>query len=118
MARVLLTPVVLTNQVIGVGAGLADFVPVAGNATDFNEFVCTGKELLIIQNSGASPYTVTVYAGTDPYGRTGAITAYSLAAGDLVVLGPFPSEIWAQTNGKINVDCSNIAIKYAVLRVP
>jgi hypothetical protein len=90
----------------------------AADATNFNSFVSTGRELLLIQNSGASPYTVTVHSVVDSRNRTGDITAYSLAAGTFAVLGPFFIPGWLESDGTVWVDASNAAILFAVISPP
>lgn len=86
------------------------------NMAEKNQFSASGKDLLIAWNSGASTYTVTVSSSPDPIlSRTGDITTYSLAAGEIAAIGPLPMEGWSQTDGKIYVEASNRAVKLAVI---
>lgn len=100
-------------------AGSADFTLAAGS-TDGDTFVCTGREILIAFNSGVSAYTVTITSVDDEKGRSEDITAYSLAAGDYAVFGVglTNSQGWKSTSGTIAVDVENVAVKWAVLRLP
>jgi hypothetical protein len=118
MARVVITPIVLANQTLNVTAGSADYVYTPADIVDKNAFVCTGKELLLVHNVGIGAATITLNAAPDKFGRTGSITAYSLAADDFVILGPFPTEVYAQTDGKVNLEGSSVDIEFAVVRVP
>lgn len=79
----------------------------------------TGKEMLLVRNSHATTaYTVTVASSADIYGRTKDVTALSLVAGEVRVMGPFPLEGWVQSTGYINVDAQNAALLLAVLVLP
>ncbi len=118
MARTLVAPQVLANQDLNVAANGRDLTQVAADATNFNDFVGTGKELLIVDNSGATAHTITIYAASDTYGRTGKIDAYSLGAGEKAVFGPFPTTVYNQTNGHVNVDCNHAELKLSVVKLP
>jgi hypothetical protein len=100
------------------GAGTADIAFTAADATNFNSFVSTGRELLLVNNPSASAYTVTVHSVADPLKRTGDITTYSVAAGKVSMLGPFLQSGWLQSDGTVWVDGSNAALLFAVLRLP
>jgi len=90
---------------------------VAGTYTDGEGWANTGREILVVWNSGASPYTFTV-SSVAYLGRTGDITAYSLAAGEYAVVGPFDPKGWNQTDGQVYVAGSNVAVKFAVVQLP
>lgn len=75
----------------------------------------TGRDILIIQNTGAGARTVTITSQADPYGRTGHITAQSLAAGAIVVFGPIPQLGWADASGQLNLASEHAEIKYCVM---
>lgn len=100
-------------------AGSADVVFTAGDVGG-DTIACTGREIIIAFNSGASAYTITVSSVADEKGRTGDISAYSLAAGDYVALGVglTNSQGWKNSSGNIAVSVSNAAIKWMVLRLP
>ena len=102
--------------------------PPAANSLDFTfeapsvaadgiQFVSTGKEIILIQNSGASPYTFSITSTRDEYGRAEDIAAYSLDAGELAVLPLGAHKLFRNANGNILITMSNIAVKVAVLRV-
>ncbi len=96
----------------------ADFVFTAADAVNGNSFASTGRELLLVQNSGATPYTVTVSSVADGLKRTGDIAAYSVGAGLTSMLGPFSQPGWQQSDGTVHVTASNAAVKLAVVRLP
>jgi hypothetical protein len=90
----------------------------AADTVNKEQIASTGKELVIAHNTGGSPYTVTINSAADEYGRTGDITAYSIAAGAIAVFGPFPVHGWRQTNNYINLEANNIAVKFGVIVLP
>lgn len=69
--------------------------------------------LVIIQNSHAVTaytFTVTSVAGANTLNRTGDITAYSLAAGEVAVL-IFERNGWYQSDGMLYLEANNAAVK-------
>lgn len=99
------------------GAGSAAFVFTAPDAVNFNSFVATGRELLLVNNTGTTA-TITVHSVVDPSNRTGDITTYSVAGSTFAVLGPFKLPGWQQADGTIWVDCSAVGVTLAVVRLP
>lgn len=96
-------------------ADLAFVVP--GTYTDGIGFANTGREILIVQNSGGSAYTVTI-SSVAYLGREGDITAYSLGAGEFGVFGPFDPKGWNQAaDGMVYAVGSNAAILFAVIKL-
>jgi hypothetical protein len=97
-------------------ADSADAVFTAADVGNKNQFTFESGDLVLAWNSGASPYTVTLTSIADARKRTGDVTAYSLAAGDVAVFGPFDSEGWRQADGKFYLEASNTAVKFAIIR--
>ncbi len=122
MARLILT----VQEVLGkypatpLVANSADFTWTASGA-DFADgfgYGMTGRELLLVQAPAAGARTVTISSTPDEMGRSGTITAYSVGANEFAVLGPFPKEAWAQTNGQLYGAASADDVNLAVLRLP
>lgn len=91
----------------------------AADTSNFERFVLTGKEVVLVWNSGASPYTYTITSTADPQGRTGDITTAAIAAGAIHALGPFGLPGWRQSaGGYLHMQANNAAVKWAVLRLP
>ena len=118
-------PTAITVQSIlapfaAVGAGAADFTFAAGTITDGDTFVCTGREILLVQNADAAPQTITITSVDDEKGRSEDITTYSMAAGDFAVFGVglTNSQGWKSTAGTIRITVSDADMKVAVLRLP
>lgn len=120
MARLTLTPVVPKGSfpTLPLTADSADVAfNVAGTYTDGEGWANTGREVLFVWNTGASPYTVTI-SSVAYLGRVGDITTYSLAAGDIAVFGPFDPKGWNQADGQVYCVGSNAAVKFAVVQLP
>lgn len=103
-----------------ISANGADITLTAADAVNGNHFACSGKEILIVQNShAADAHTVTITSVVDEKGRTGTITNYSLAAGEIALftMGRTLEQGWMQTDGTILVSGSNAAIKLAAVKV-
>lgn len=90
----------------------------AADTTNNEQFALTGREVLIIHNTGASSYTYTITSVADPYGRLGDITTQSIAAGAIHTVGPFGLAGWQQTGGYLYLEASNTAVKFGVIALP
>lgn len=120
MARLVLTPATPKGSypTLPLTADSADIsMQVPGTYTDGIGWANTGREILVVQNTGASPYTVTI-TSVAYLGRTGDITTYSLAAGDIAIFGPFDPRGWNQTDGMVYAVGSNASVKFAVIALP
>lgn len=99
-------------------ADALDITWTAADSSNGNAVTLTGNEVVLAWNTHASTaYTVTVSTVADELGRTGDITAYSLAAGDIAWVGPIPSRGFAQTDGKLYLSANNAAVKFAVIKL-
>lgn len=90
----------------------------AADTSNYEEFTLTGKELLIIYNSGGSSYTWTATSVDDSFGRSEDITTESIAAGAIRVFGPISTAGWQQTDGKFYMQASNTAVKFGIIVLP
>jgi hypothetical protein len=116
------TGITLKNAyVLPINAADLQLALTAADVANGNMFKVLDGGVLIAQNSGASPYTITINAAVDAHGRSGDITTYSLAAGDIVAIW-VPSVGVAQTSGtdagKVYVSATNAAVKFAFLYEP
>lgn len=114
MARQDLTVTTGTSRNPTAGVALTE---TAENTTDHSQFALTTNDIVVIHNTGGSSYTYTVTSIADPYGRTGNITTQSIAAGAIHLLGPLSLEGWRQTDGKLYLDASNVAVKFGIYRM-
>lgn len=115
MARTTIAPdVVPTNTPLTAEA----VVWTAADATNGNQFQWTGKEILLVYNSGAgsrsfTPTSVAINGRQDP--KSGV--AQSMAAGSLA-LWNFRGEGWKQSDGYVYIDGSHAEVMFMVLRLP
>ena len=100
-------------------ANSADLTFTALTVTEGDEFVCTGREIILIAN-GTGTNTLTITSADDEKGRAEDITAYSLAENDHAVFtqGLTNSIGWKNSSGKIKLTPSSAEIKCAVVRLP
>lgn len=105
------------DQALGVVADDWELPFEALDDVNGNVVKSTGTEILVFQNTAVGAQTVTLTAAPDAYGRTGAITAYSLDPDEVVTTEVLRSEVWAQADGNIYIDASDAAVKVAVLRL-
>ena len=83
-----------------------------------NRFVNTGREILLVDNTGTDTVTVTVKSVADVFGRTGDAIR-NVVAGTSAVFQMFPTAGWQQPDGYIYVDCTAVDdVKLAVIRLP
>lgn len=112
MARATLTKTTAPTKFSMTGAVVT---MTAANVTDKNQFLPSGDDLLIIQNSGAAPYTVTITSVADPRtGRTGDVTALSIPAGQMRVfrMGAIG---WRQGDGYVYLEATNASVLFGVV---
>jgi len=115
---------IVVQQVKGpfdaVVAGGFDFTWAASTLTDGDTFVCTGREVLLVQNTTAGALTITVTSVSDEKGRSGDITSYSVGANgfSIIPVGLTNSQGWKSAAGTVRITCSAITLKVAVLRLP
>ena len=116
MARQVLTKTTLTRTGWPTDGVTATFT--AADVANKEQFALTGKEIVVARNSGASARTVTINS-VAINGRTGDITADSIAAGATHVYGPFnPDGGWAQTDGTLHLEADNAEVLFAVFVLP
>ncbi len=96
-------------------ADAADVVWTAADVANKNQFLPTGKEIILARNSGAAPYTVTINSTADQHNRTGDITTYSIGIGETAIFGIVPLDGWRQSDGFIYLEASNVAVLFAVV---
>jgi len=94
-----------------IGSGTAsrtptDFTAGATAAASGDYFANDGQTFLIVKNGDASDHTVTaaIQASVDGVTPTGA--AHNIVAGHTAILGPFPTGIYNDTNGRVQLSYS------------
>jgi len=107
------------NPALPIAANAVDLPMTAANAANKEQFVASGKDLIIAYNSGAGARTVTITSVVDPRNnRTGDITPYSIGAGEYAVFGPFYREGWMQPDGYIYIEAEHAEVRWGVITLP
>jgi hypothetical protein len=99
-------------------ATTADLTMTAADVSNLNQFAASGNDLVFAYNTGGSAYTVTVTSAPDAFGRSKDIATYSIGAGLFSVFGPLKLMGWVQTDGKIYLQASNVAVKFGIVALP
>lgn len=83
----------------------------AGAAADVagDTFPNAGREYLVVKNSSASPITVTLDVTMTVDGQTVVDPTVSVPAGGERIIGPWPTGIYNDANGRVKATCSAIA---------
>lgn len=120
MARTALTvQTTIAKHPASVAANAADFTFAAGDASNGNYFVHTGRQLILARNTGAGARTITLTSAVDDLNRLGTITAYSIGAGEFAI---FPQgltiEGWRQSDGQFYINVEHAEVTLAVITLP
>lgn len=116
MARVTVTKTAAQGPYVAlpVVADSLDVALLAADVANKNQFAPTGDDLLLVQNSGASPYTFTITSVADALKRTGDVGPYTIAAGEIAAYR-IKVDGWKQSDGFVYVEANNAAVKFAVI---
>lgn len=119
MARTALTPTTLPNTFPAdlLLTTLGTVTAEAADATaspDGNKVSSSGWDLLLVDNSGGTARNITVTAAGNP---ATTITNYSVGAGEMAVLGPFPAKGWRFSDG-LHINGAHADLLLTVLRLP
>ncbi len=96
----------------------ADLIFLAADVANMEQTALTGKEMILARNVGGGPFTITVTSVNDPFNRTNDIVTYSLGVGEFAIFGPFDRTGWKQVGGFLFFQADNVAIEFAVIRIP
>lgn len=95
-----------------------DFVFTASDLANKNDFLFTGRELILVQNTDVGAQTITLTSALDPQKRTQDITAYSFAADEFGIFWAGDLVGWIQTGGKFHLEASAVTVLFAIIRIP
>ncbi len=112
MARQTLTKTAVPGSYSHAGSALT---MTAAIVADKEQFVASGNDLLVIQNTDSSAHTFTLTSVADAFGRTKDITAESIAAGAIRIVGPLQQQGWMQSDGKIYLEADSALVKFGVI---
>ena len=77
------------------------------NASAADKFLNTGKELLLVVNTDASPHTVNVASAVTLDGKAIGPRTIVVAAGAYIYAGPFPPALHNDADGYVNLTYSD-----------
>lgn len=114
MARQTLTAAVTVGPWPTVGVAITE---TAADASNKEQTLCTGREIIVGRNSGASTRSVTITSKADSKtGRTGDITT-TIATGATKMFGPFDPDGFRQaSDGMIYFEAAHAEILWHVIR--
>ena len=115
MARTALTKTVALG---GYQAALTTLTMTPADIVDLNSFTASGKDLIVIHNTGEDANTVTITSKADPFNRTGHLTTIVVAAGGYRIFGPMPKTGWKQTDGSIYLQASSVDVLIGAITLP
>ena len=113
MAKTVLTAVKAPGAYAGAGVVAA---ATAADVANGNAVKLSGGEILVARNSGAAGHTVTISSVADDQGRTGDITAESIAAGATHIFGPFQPRGWKQNDGNLYFSANHAEVLFTVIK--
>lgn len=98
-----------TNQQIDRVSGIVPtYAAAQAPGSGSNAFLNNGRTFIHIKNGGASPITATFQTPIDVNGLAVADLAITIANGAEKMVGPFETNIFNQSDGKVYVDWSAV----------
>ncbi len=99
-----------------VGVGFAEHTWTAADASNYNAFASTGKEILLVRNTNAdspvSSHMVTLH-------KTNGKVQLSIASGEYWCSGQIPQTGWKQSSdSNVWVDADSAEVEFSVLVMP
>lgn len=101
-----------------VSALALDFVFTAADDVNLDDFIFTGRELILINNTTGGALTITLTSAPDPQGRSSDIVAYSVGAGLFSMFWAGSLIGWQQTDRKFHLEASAVGVEFAIVRIP
>ncbi len=114
MARQTLTAAVTTGPWPTAGVAIAE---TAADASNKEQTLCTGREIIVARNSGVTTRSVTITSKADSRtGRTGDVTT-TLTSGQTKMFGPFDPDGFRQaSDGMVYFEAAHAEILWHVIR--
>ena len=95
-----------------------DFIFTAADSVNMDDFIFTGRELILINNTTGGALTITLTSAPDPQGRSADIVAYSVGAGLFSMFWAGSKIGWDQVGGKFFLEASAVGVEFAIVRIP
>ena len=97
--------------------GSVELAFTAHDIVNENDFLTTGREVLLIKSTDAGSQDCVITSAPDSYGRTQDLTV-SVDAGETEAVWFSTRDGWMQADGAIYLDCTVATLAYAVIRLP
>lgn len=81
-------------------------------------FTVTGKELILVHNTGISSATLTLVSVADRYNRSGTISDYALGGGEYAAFWVGNIIGWRDSAGIMTIQSATSGHNIAVIRIP
>jgi predicted acyltransferase (DUF342 family) len=98
-----------------------DLTFTAADVANKNDFLCGGKDLIVIRNAGSTTRKVTVDSVADKLGRTQNITAVVEPNAENA-LGPIPVDGWMQITtagdhiaGNVSLEADHADVEFSIV---
>ena len=114
MARTTLTPVEVPRTHPG---GEVVYTWAAADEVNKNEFLLTGREVLLIKSADAGSQDVIITSVPDRFGRSGDLTV-TVAASAEAAVALLDREGWMQSDSMLYLECAVNTLSFAILRLP
>lgn len=96
-----------------------DYTYTAADVANKNDFVLTGREMILCRNSdGTTPHNVTFTSVNDPQLRPQDITTYAIALNGFSIFWAGSVVGWRQTDGKFYLEADDAQILFAIVKIP
>ena len=95
-----------------------DIAWTAADVSNHNEFLFSGKEILLVKNTDSASHNLTLTSAPDEHGRSADITTYAVGAG-LTSAFSFRggSAGWLESDGHVYLQGDNAMLFFAILSV-
>lgn len=101
-----------------VAADALDIVWTAADDANLNDFLYTGREIILVRNDNVGAQTITLTSKLSSLQRLGTVLDYSLAAGEYAAFWAGDIAGWLQSDGKFYLEASANDVFFAILRLP
>ena len=91
----------------------------AADVSNHNEFMYSGKEILLVTNTDSASHNVTFTSAPDEHGRSGDIATYAVPAGETHCFDFRQGAAgWLQSDGHVYFQGDNALLLFAILTIP
>ncbi len=90
----------------------------AADAGAGNQFISTGRELVIAHNTGIAERHITITSVINAKNRLGTITDEHIAAGAYRVFGPFKVDGWRQSTRYLLLSADHAEVLFGIIVLP